>query len=209
MQRVGIDIADKLSTIADIMSAKRLPEALFPRTRSDIFRELFRSDEGLHLRELERRTGVNSRHLLRELRSLHSAGILASRRVGNQVLYRFDRDCPIYEDLLSIIRKTVGIADALRDVLEAYGDAIELAYIFGSVAEGKERPDSDIDLMMVGSVTRRQVSSTIRQAERAIRREINPTFYRPAEYETALEDENSFVSRVHAGPRINLIGGTQ
>ena len=204
-----VDSADIMSTIEDIMSAKRLSEALFPRTRSDIFRELFRSDERLHLRELERRTGVNSRHLLRELRSLHSAGILVSSRVGNQVLYSFNRDCPIYEDLMAIIRKTVGIADVLRSALEPYGDSVEMAYIFGSVAEGRERLDSDVDLMMVGNVTRRQISSTIRQAEDVIRREINPTFYRPEEYEMALEDENSFVSRVHTGARIDLIGGAQ
>ena len=129
--------------------------------------------------------------------------------MGNQVLYTFNRDCPIYEDLVAIIRKTVGIADVLRSALEPYGDSVEMAYIFGSVAEGRERLDSDVDLMMVGNVTRRQISSTIRQAEDVIRREINPTFYRPEEYEMALEDENSFVSRVHTGARIDLIGGAQ
>jgi hypothetical protein len=45
------------------------------------------------------------------------------------------------------------------------------------------------------------------EAHRAIRREISPTLYRPEEYAEALEDGDSFVRRVHDGPRIILIGG--
>ena len=189
------------------MSANGLTSALFPRTRSDVFREFFRSEDGLHLRELERRTGVNSRHLVRELHSLRDADILVSKRVGNQILYRLNQDCPIYDELRSIIRKTVGVADVLRDALEPHSERIELAYIYGSYAQGREHASSDIDLLIVGTVTLRQISTPIRQAERTVRREINPMLYRPDEYVEALEDENSFLGKVHAGPRIDLIGG--
>jgi len=189
------------------MSARALAEALFPRTRSDVLKHLSQEEEGLHLRELERRTGVNSRHLARELHSLRDVGILLSKQVGNQLIYRLNPDCPIYDELRSVVRKTVGLAGMLREVLEPFADRIELAYVYGSHARGDERPDSDVDLMIVGEVSLRQFSPVLSEAERTIRRAVNPTLYRPGEYAEGLEDENSFVRRIHDGLRIDLIGG--
>ena len=189
------------------MSTKSLADALFPRTRRSVLQQLSESRDGLHLRELERRTGVNSRHLLRELHSLRDAGLLTATKVGNQIIYRLNPDCPIYEEIRSIVRKTIGLANTLRDTLEPLAARIELAYVYGSFAQGEERPDSDVDLMIVGDVSLREISSLLAEAHRLVRREISPTLYRSEEYEEAVRDESSFVRRVHDGPRIDLIGG--
>lgn len=186
------------------MPAMTLTRTLFSRTRSCVFGELFRKQQGEYLRELERTTGIDSKQLLRELHVLRDAGIITPTRVGNVVVYRFDPECPIYEELQAIVRKTVGLADVLRDMLKPFADQIELAYVFGSHARGEQRADSDIDLMIVGPATRRKLSVAIRETERALRRDVNAMFYTHAEYSKALEDSNSFVSRVHNGTRINL-----
>lgn len=186
------------------MSTTTLTNTLFSRTRSIVFGELFRRPEGVYLRELERTTGINSRQLLRELHALRDAGIIAPKRVGNLVVYGFNPDCPIYEDIQSLIRKTVGLADVLKELLKPFTEQIELAYVFGSHARGEQRTDSDVDLMIVGAATRRQFSAALRQAETMLRREINAVFYTGDEYGKALEDSNSFISKVHHGPRIIL-----
>jgi len=186
------------------MSTRTLTSTLFSRTRGIVFGELFRQREGVYLRELERSTGINSRQLLRELHALRDAGIITPKRVGNLVLYRFNPDCPIYEELQSIIRKTVGLADVLKELLEPFTEQIELAYVFGSHARGEQRVDSDVDLMVVGAATRRQLSAALRRAETVLRREINAVFSTGDEYGSALEDGNSFISKVHNGPRIVL-----
>jgi len=67
--------------------------------------------------------------------------------------------------------------------------------------------DSDVDLVVVGEVSLRQLSLLLRSADRTVRREVSPTLYRPDEYAEALEDENSFVRRIHDGSRMDLIGG--
>ena len=205
--RAAIDIADRMSTIDDEMSSNALASALFPKTRSAILRELYREPDGLHLRELERRTGVNSRHVARELHALAEVGILKSKRVGRQIIYRLDPQCPIYNELRSIVRKTVGIADVLRETLASVADRIELAYVYGSHARGEERSDSDIDLMIVGRASLRDLSSPLREAAGILHREINPTAYRPGEYDEARQDAESFVRRIHDGPRIPVVGG--
>ena len=138
-----------MSTIADTVSTRSLADALFPRTRQEVLKHLIDATDGLHLRELERRTGLNSRHLMRELHSLRDSGLLTATKVGNQVIYRMNLACPILAEIRSIIRKTVGVAGILREILEPVADKIELAYIYGSVAAGGERSDSDIDLMVV------------------------------------------------------------
>ena len=187
------------------MSAQGLASTLFSRTRRAVLGELFRRGDGVYLRELERVTGINSRQLLRELHALRDAGIITPSRVGNVVIYRFDPECPIHDELRAIVRKTVGLADTIRTMLEPFVGEIELAYVFGSFAAGQERSDSDIDVMVVGSVTRRQLSSAIRSAREALERELNVMIYTSEEYGEALPETESFVAKVHAGPRINLI----
>jgi len=142
---------------------------------------------------------------MRELHNLRDAGIVSTKRVGNVVVYHFNPICPIHEDIQAIVRKTVGLADVVRDMLEPFSSQVELAYVFGSYARGEQRPDSDVDLLVVGSITRRKISSAIRQTESVLRRDINTVLYTRPEYDTQLEDSNTFVAKVHNGPRINLI----
>jgi len=189
------------------MSPPQMAPTLFPAARLAVLRWLADTEDGLHLRELERRSGLNKHGLARELHALRSAGILVSTQTGNQIVYRLNPECPIYDELRSIIRKTVGLAGVLREALEPFVDRIDLAYVYGSFARGEVRPDSDVDLMIVGAVSLREVSSAIRAAGRTLRRVINPTSYTPDDYAVELRAEDSFVNRVHNGPRIHVIGG--
>jgi len=197
---------DFLSTIDDGLSAKGLAEALFPRTRLAVLRELVKAEgQGLHLRELERRTRLNSRGILRELRSLKEAGILVSHRTGNQVIYRLNVDCPIYPELKNLLLKTAALADVLRAALSPYAGRIVYAYVYGSFASGEATWESDIDLMIVGDVDLQELAGPLRKAAQTLGREINPTLYRPEEYQAQLKKTGSFVSKVHQGPRIDVL----
>jgi len=191
------------------MSPKSIAETLFPKTRLAVLGELVRvGTEGVYLRELERRTGLNKRGLLRELHAMRDAGILTARRVGRQVFYRLNGSCPIHDELRSIVLKTVGLGDVLREALSPFAERIDLAYVYGSLASGEASAESDVDVMIVGAVTLRELSGSLREAGSLLRREINPTLYQPEEYQEALNTQNSFVCRVHQGPRIGLIAGT-
>jgi len=205
-----LDIAGHLPTIEGDMPTKTLAETLFPQARLAVLAELTAAGStGLHLREIARRAGLNSKTVMRELHALRDAGILHSKPVGRQVIYRLNPDCPIHEELRAIIRKTVGLADVLKDALAPLSDRIDLAYVYGSHASGEERAESDVDLMIVGEVSLREVSTPLRGARGILRRQINPTLYRAEEYRLALAEENSFVRRVHDGPRIEIIGNNR
>lgn len=63
-----------------------------------------------------------------------------SAGVRNQVTYRLNPECPIYDKLRSIVRRTVGLAGALPEALEPSVDHIDLAYVYGSFARGRCAP---------------------------------------------------------------------
>jgi len=185
-----------------------LARALFPQGRIAILAALVAAgDDGLHLREVARRANLNSKTAMRELHALRDAGILGSRPIGRQVVYRLNPDCPIADELRSIVRKTAGLADVLAAALAPFADRINEAYVYGSHARGEERADSDVDLMVVGSVSLLELSSALRDAGRTLRRTINPTLYTSGEYSAARAVTDSFVDRVARGPRLNVAGG--
>lgn len=55
--------------------------------------------------------------------------------------YAADRRSPVYEELASILRKTVGLVDVLADVLALAAEAgeVELAFMFGRSHAGARR----------------------------------------------------------------------
>lgn len=167
---------------------------------------LLRPEASFHVREMARLTGKAAGTMLRELNALADAGVLTRKRVGNQVRFQANPDCPIYEDLRNILKRTAGVADVLRESLEPLADRILTAFVYGSVARGDERPGSDLDLMIIGEVSFADVIGALSPAHEVLRREIHPTVYPPAEFRVKLRVE-PFLARVLADRKIFVIGG--
>jgi predicted nucleotidyltransferase len=77
--------------------------------------------------------------------------------------YQANAESPIFEELRSIVLETSGLADPLREALEPLASHIDVAVLFGSVARGEKRADSDVDLLVVGgyrTATRSSASSS-------------------------------------------------
>jgi predicted nucleotidyltransferase len=126
---------------------------------------------------------------------------------GNQVHYEADTANPIYEELRGILKKTTGVADVLRFALEPLGDRIRLAFVYGSIASGKEGARSDVDVMLVGDDLKfEEAVQALSPAEEILRREINPHVYAIKEFRTKAQRNEPFLARVLAGPKIMLSG---
>jgi predicted nucleotidyltransferase len=183
-------------------------ETLFSRTRARVLAVLVTApDNELHLREIARRAGMDATGIGRELRKLVELGLLSSRIVGRQRMFSLNREYPVFEEIASIIRKTVGVMEALREALMPLGPRIKLAYIYGSYARGTMRADSDIDLMVVGSATLLDVVGAISGISERFGREINPTVFSAKEYRRELNRRKGFIFETHTGVNIALIGG--
>ncbi|WP_254622038.1 transcriptional regulator, partial [Stenotrophomonas sp. GbtcB23] len=127
-----------------------MADALFTQTQQRILGLIFgQPNRDFAVSELITATGGGSGAVQRELAKLTAAGLLTVRRSGNQKRYQANPDAPIYHELVSMIRKTVGLAGPLIDALLPIADDILVAFVYGSVAKQSDTARSDIDLMIV------------------------------------------------------------
>lgn len=183
----------------------RLAEILSSRARAEIFRLLFRgAGEELHIREIQRRSGLNDSTIRQELRKLVRLDLIQGRRDGNRVYYGANRENSLYADIRSIVLKTIGLADALKDALQ--DDRIRTAFVFGSIAKGEEKAGSDVDLMVIGDLGLRHLTKLLSGVSEKIGREINPHVFAEDEFQKRIESKEHFVSNVLKSPKIFIIG---
>ena len=133
-------------------------------------------------------------------------GLVSRKQQGNQVLYQANSQSPIFPELKSLVAKTVGIYEALRLALASVEGEITAAFVYGSVARQQERPNSDIDLMVVGRVPFGELVSALRPAQQALGREINPSVFPVSEFKSKLASGNHFLKSVMKDKKIFVLG---
>jgi predicted nucleotidyltransferase len=117
------------------------------------------------------------------IREFVRCGVVVQRRRGNQVVYSVNRANPIYHEMSSICRKTFGLADVFTQALQPFNDRIALAFIFGSIARGSERPDSDVDLMVVGELDVFELGATVERLQSDSGRIVDLNLHTVSEWE--------------------------
>lgn len=183
-----------------------LVSLLFPEYRRRVLGLLLlRPEESLHGREIARRTGLPAGTITRELTKLAEAGLLRREKRGNQQVYSANTAGPIFQELASILRKTSGLADVLRDALAPLAGRVSLAFVFGSLARGEEVAGSDVDVMVVGEVGFREVVQALYPTQAVLGREVNPKVFGTSEFAAKARSE-PFLRDVLSRPKIFLIG---
>lgn len=199
----------KVSEAAARYATASLSSALFTATQQRVLACLFgESGRSYAVNELIQATGAGSGAVQRELARLAGSGLLTVEHVGNQKRYRANPDAPIHDELASIVRKTFGLSEPLREALAPLADRIRAAFLYGSIAKGQDTARSDIDLMVIADdLAYADIMLTLHPVAERLGRQINPTVYDGAELRSRLEAGNSFVTRVLQQPRQWLIGG--
>ena len=181
---------------------------LLGRTRLSILSLLLpQPSRRLYLREIVRITGAGQGGVQRELEKLTRAGILTKTREGNLTYYGANRSNPVFEELRGLVEKTAGIAGSLRAALLPLADSIDHAFLYGSMARGDDRSESDIDLMVIGDVPFLGVVSAVSALQETLGREVNPTVFTLKEFRRRIEEGDHFLTRVMREERTDLIGG--
>lgn len=190
-------------------STAGLADALFTQTQQRVLGLLFgQAQRDFGVSELIAATGAGSGAVQRELASLAGSGLLAVQRVGNQKRYRANPQSPIYEELVAIVQKTVGLAVPLREALQPLAGQILVAFVYGSVAKRSDTAHSDIDLMVISdTLGYADLMRALDGVEARLGRPVNPTLYARAEYDQRLKDGNAFLARVMQQAKIWVIGG--
>lgn len=184
-----------------------LAHDLLGGTRSAVLAALLlHPDEALHVRELARLTGASPGSLHRELRSLSGLGLLIRQETGRQVFYRANRDCPVFDELAGLLRKTSGIADVLRDVLAPLAGQIDAAFVYGSMASGRQIGRSDVDVMVLGRAGFADIVRALAPTQVTLRREVNAVVMTVRDFARKHRQRDGFVASVLREPKLWLIG---
>lgn len=167
---------------------------------------LLNPETSYHVRELARLTNTSAGTLHKELTKLTTGGILVRKQIGNQVHYRANVHCPIFDELSSILRKTSGLADVLAKALINLESKIAFAFVFGSVARGDQQANSDVDVMLIGNLSFAEAVQSLHATQAILQREVNPVVYSESEFSRRLKNNDSFIKEVLAKPKLFIIG---
>ncbi len=186
---------------------KRPIELMFGSYRRQLLAQLLlRPVEAFYVRELARMTGIPAGSIHRELTALHESGLLLREHHGNQVLYQANHECPIYLELAAIFRKTIGLAALMGDALADKAAKIDLAFVFGSMATGRQNQSSDVDVMIIGDIQLVDVVKALSPVQQTLGREINPVIMTTHKFVAQMNKNDRFVVRLLNEARVFIIG---
>jgi uncharacterized protein len=180
-------------------------DLLMPRsTQRALAALLLHPGRELIQRELVEAAGAGRGRGLVLARGLVDAGLAKARRVGRAVLLSANPEHPLYPELRAILVKTAGVADRVREALAPWRERISVAVVFGSVARGEERADSDLDLLVIGDVGPLDLAPAVAEIERAVGRRVDLLVYGPEEWPGLRE--GSVMRAIRGGAKIAVMG---
>lgn len=183
-----------------------LSEILSSKVRAEVFRLLFGlNDDALHVRGIERKTGFAIGTIQTEMKKLHRLNLVLKKRDGNRLYYRANQQHPVFSEIQALVIKTVGLLDILKSAL-ADEKEIRVAFVFGSIARGSEKADSDIDLMVIGNIGLRTLIRLLRGLAEKLGREINPYILSSKEFNLRKSENEHFVTQVLKDSKLFIIG---
>jgi predicted nucleotidyltransferase len=183
-----------------------IANALFSSTQQRLLSALLLNpQQTIYAMELANHLGVRPSSLQRDLAKYTQAGILKMSRSGNRTYFQANEACPVFPDLRALLIKTSGLVDLLRGELAPVSSKLKVAAVYGSMASGTETSGSDVDLLIIGSVKMIELSPLLERATGKLRRQINPTLYRPAEFSQKARDSH-FVQSVLGKPLLFVLG---
>jgi predicted nucleotidyltransferase len=185
-----------------------LSSALFSNVQKRVLGLIFGQPErSFYTSEIMRSVRSGTGAVERELTRLKDSGLVSVQRIGNQKHYRANADSPIFEELRSLVRKTVALTEPLKESLEPIAKTIDTAFIYGSFAKGTDTAASDIDLMVIGDdLDYAGLFSAALDAETKLGRKVSPTLLSRNDWIKKSNDPGSFVSKVRKLPKIFVVG---
>ena len=168
---------------------------------------LVHPDERFYPRQLEKLLELPVGQFDGELHKLEKIQLLRSSLDGRQKKYSINREFLLYDELKRIFLKTVSAGDTLKKHLSGLA-GIEIVFIYGSFAKGEEHSGSDMDVMVIGDVSDRDIHAVVSLAEKELTQTINYSVYGRKEIIDRLKKKDNFITTVFNEPKVILLGKT-
>lgn len=158
-----------------------------------------------HLRELAEQLNLDPSNLSKELRRLERDGLFQSETSGRQKYFQLNRHYPLFNEVRSIVAKTIGAVPLIAESLKKTAGISE-AYLYGSFARNQQDEASDIDVLVIGAPHEEALAQAVQQLERRLGREINYTVLSPKELASRRAHKDAFLESIWHNKRIALLG---
>lgn len=157
-----------------------------------------------YIRQIQRLLGYSVGNIAREIMKLNKDDLFLTEREGNLVYYKLNHDHPLYNEIKSIMMKSSGIVQRIKEVLSSI-KSIDIAFIYGSFPTNEAKTTSDIDVMIIGNPDSKEIVNRLRVLESKFDREINFTLYTKDEF-LEKKDKIEFLKEVMKKKKIPLLG---
>jgi len=157
-----------------------------------------------HLRDLAERLSIDPSNLSKELGRLEREGLFRSEVSGRQKYFQLNREYPLFDEVRSIVAKTMGAVPLMTQSLKKI-DGIEEAYLYGSFARNRQDAASDIDVLVIGNPRGDVLAEAVQKLERQLGREINYTVLTRKELESRRARKDAFLENVWHNKRVSLV----
>lgn len=162
-----------------------------------------------HFRALQRRVGAGVRPLKASLDRLEGLDLLRSEGEGNRRVYRANHEHRGWLALMHMVREFADPAEILREALSDVPN-VEAAFIFGSVASGEARPESDLDLFIVGEeIPDYEMGRCTSESSAVLGRVVNVVEYSRRDLARRIAENHYFLRNILSKPKRWIVGNEQ
>lgn len=161
-------------------------------------------EQSYHLRGLAAAAGTEYGNTSKALKALVASGVVQVIDQAPYSRYQANTKTPIFEPL----RQLFLVSGELMEDLKAVARMLDAEYvaIFGSVAKGTDRPDSDIDVLVVGPLTTLDAQAAFKPVSRKHKRQVNALAISLEKLSSEAQDGSPFWEDVFANKLITLAG---
>ncbi|MFO8052926.1 MAG: nucleotidyltransferase domain-containing protein [Candidatus Omnitrophota bacterium] len=176
------------------------------KNQAELLRLFFTNpDKAFYMQQIGRILGKKPGVFQRTLNNLASENILKSEYKANARYFKINKSYPLYEELKSIIFKTVGVVGSIGTILEKI-ENIKIAFIYGSYAKKRQNSLSDIDILIIGKPNEDKLSSCLDNLEEKLQREINYKLYSLVNFREDIKNKEPFISEILEDKKIMIKG---
>ncbi len=185
-----------------------IADALFSSTQQRVLGLIYGQPErSFTISELIGLARAGSGAVQRELARLEQSGLVTIETSGGRKHVRANASSPIFDELRSLVEKTLGVSQALAGALRPVVDRVILALLYGSVAKGTDAASSDIDVLIVSEhLSLEDAFALFAPVEARLGRKVSPTIYTSEEFLRRRRERHPFLTRVLEGKHHILLG---
>jgi predicted nucleotidyltransferase len=178
----------------------------FTKNKAALLRLFFTNpDQAFYMQEIGRILNKKPGVFQKALNSLAQENVLVSEYKANARYFNANKEYPLYNEIKSIVFKTIGISGSIKQVLQKVGN-IDLSFIYGSYAKGKENQISDIDIVIIGHPNEDILIKELDKLEGVLKRDINYKLYSLQDFNNTIISKEPFLLEILRDKKVMLWG---